>query len=404
MSSASPARHSPTMMRSGRMCMAFRSSARIVISPWPSRLDGLASSVIRWVWRSWSSAASSMVRIRSSSGMNEDRTFRQVVLPEPVPSETKMFRRASTHARRKSNISGVAVSNRIMSSTVIGRAGNFRTVITGPTSERGSMTALTRDPSGSRGFTRRAALSMGQSGIDPRARLVDAPAERGDDAVDDPEDVLVGQEDAVDPLDLARALDVDVTRAVDHDLGDRLVGEERFERSEPRYLADKLLDQALTLGLGDDETLGVDDAVDDALDLGPQVGRIRRLEERVGLARHLVHEGESDPSEGPLARRDLRGIERDCRRDRRCGWLGRGSRRSRSLGLRALLRPLDPLQQRHDRLPPRSVRADVGGLWSGGYRPTGRKYHATIDESVREGNRQGQSRWAASFQTSMTGA
>ena len=46
MSSASPARHSPTMIRSGRMCIAFRSRFRIVISPSPSRLGGRASRVI----------------------------------------------------------------------------------------------------------------------------------------------------------------------------------------------------------------------------------------------------------------------------------------------------------------------------------------------------------------------
>ena len=35
-----------------------------------------------------------------------------------------------------------------------GFAGNFRTVMTGPTSDSGSMTALTREPSGSRASTR----------------------------------------------------------------------------------------------------------------------------------------------------------------------------------------------------------------------------------------------------------
>ena len=103
------------------------------------------------------------------------------------------------------------------------------------------------------------ARAVGQAGVDARAGLVDAPAERGDDPVDDPEDVLVGQEDAVDALDLAGALDVDVARAVDHDLGDGLVGQERFERSEARDLADELLDEAFALDAGDDEALGVDD-------------------------------------------------------------------------------------------------------------------------------------------------
>ena len=91
--------------------------------------------------------------IRSSFGMNEERTLRVVVLPEPVPPDTKTFRRASTHAFRKSNISGVAVPKRIRSSTVKGEAANFRIVMTGPTSERGGMIALTRDPSVRRAST-----------------------------------------------------------------------------------------------------------------------------------------------------------------------------------------------------------------------------------------------------------
>ena len=52
------------------------------------------------------------------------------------------------------NISGVAVPNRTRSSTVNGFAANLRTVMTGPTSDSGSMIALTRDPSGRRASTR----------------------------------------------------------------------------------------------------------------------------------------------------------------------------------------------------------------------------------------------------------
>ena len=62
-----------------------------------------------------------------------------VVLPEPVPPETKTLRRASTQQRRKSNISAVAVPNRTRSSTVYGRAENLRMVMTGPMSDSGSM-------------------------------------------------------------------------------------------------------------------------------------------------------------------------------------------------------------------------------------------------------------------------
>jgi hypothetical protein len=131
-----------------------------VISPWPSRFGGRDSSVTTCFWLSWSSAASSIVMIRSSSGMNADTTLSVVVLPEPVPPETKTFSLASTHAFRKSNISAVAVPKRTRSSTVKGVAENFRIVMTGPTSDRGGMTALTREPSGRRASTRGLDWSM----------------------------------------------------------------------------------------------------------------------------------------------------------------------------------------------------------------------------------------------------
>ena len=76
-----------------------------------------------------------------------------VVLPEPVPPETKMLRRAFTQASRNSNISGVAVPKRTRSSTVYGVAANFRMVMTGPMSDSGGMIAFTREPSARRAST-----------------------------------------------------------------------------------------------------------------------------------------------------------------------------------------------------------------------------------------------------------
>ena len=91
--------------------------------------------------------------MRSSFGMNDDRTLSVVVLPEPVPPQTNTFRRASTAARRNSNMSGVAVPNRMRSSTVKGEAENFRMVMTGPTRDSGGMMAFTREPSVRRAST-----------------------------------------------------------------------------------------------------------------------------------------------------------------------------------------------------------------------------------------------------------
>ena len=65
MSMASAPRHSPMMIRSGRIRRALISSSRWATSPWPSMLAGRVSSRTTWGCLSWSSAESSMVTMRS---------------------------------------------------------------------------------------------------------------------------------------------------------------------------------------------------------------------------------------------------------------------------------------------------------------------------------------------------
>ena len=171
-----------------------------------------------------------------------------------------------------------------------GRAANLRTVMTGPMSDSGSMIALTREPSGSRASTR---------GLD----LVDPPAERRDDPVDDPQHVLVVEEDAVDPQDLAAALDVDVLRPVDHDLGHGLVVEERLDRPEAPDLVEQLLDEPHPLVAGHGEALLRDHPVGDALDPAADlVGR--RIEDRVERAHDLGQHRDPQVAQELLARGD----------------------------------------------------------------------------------------------------
>jgi hypothetical protein len=153
MSSASGPRHSPTMMRSGRMRRALMTSSRMVTSPLPSMLGGRFSSRMTCFWRICNSAASSMVMMRSPAGMKLDRTFSSVVLPEPVPPEMTMFSRPRVQADRNSTRSGVMVPKASRSSTVRGSRLNLRTVSTGPVSDTGGMMALTREPSGRRAST-----------------------------------------------------------------------------------------------------------------------------------------------------------------------------------------------------------------------------------------------------------
>src|SRR5258708_13514973 len=80
--------------------------------------------------------------------MKDDRMLRSVVLPEPVPPETRMLNLARTHERKNDMSSGLDDLNRLTTS-----AGphfslaNFRMVRHGPLSAIGGMTTLTREPS-----------------------------------------------------------------------------------------------------------------------------------------------------------------------------------------------------------------------------------------------------------------
>ena len=98
MSSASAPRHSPMMIRFGRIRSALNSRSRIVTRPSPSTFGGRLSSAPTCSCWSCSSAVSSMVMIRSPSGMNADSALSRVVFPLPVPPLTMMFSFARTAA------------------------------------------------------------------------------------------------------------------------------------------------------------------------------------------------------------------------------------------------------------------------------------------------------------------
>jgi hypothetical protein len=82
-----------------------------------------------------------MVTIRSSSGMKAERAPSSVVFPEAAPPEIRMLDRDRTLAWRKDIISSVAEPIRTRSSGPSAATPNFRTVTTGPQSERGGMIA-----------------------------------------------------------------------------------------------------------------------------------------------------------------------------------------------------------------------------------------------------------------------
>ena len=74
--------------------------------------------------------------------------------------------------------------------------------------------------------------AVGEAGVDQRARPVDAEPERGDDALDEGEGGGLVDHDR-GALEVAVALDPHLAPAVEHDLVDRGVGEQRLEGTEP---------------------------------------------------------------------------------------------------------------------------------------------------------------------------
>ena len=229
MSSAAPSRTSPTTMRSGRIRSALRTRSRMVISPRPSMFGGRDSSRSTWSWCSWSSAASSIVTMRSSAGRNCDSTLSVVVLPEPVPPLITMSSRpAHAGARAARPPAGSCVPNAIRSSTVYGSAANLRIVSTEPSSAIGGTHRV--DPA-----------AVGQAGVDHRARLVDPPADPGHDLVDDPAQVRPRRRTSRRPVRCGRTARRRCwSRPVDHDLGDVRVAQQRLDRPVAEDLVEDL--------------------------------------------------------------------------------------------------------------------------------------------------------------------
>ena len=208
MSSASSPRTSPMMMRSGRMRSALITRSRCLTAPLPSMFGGRVSSRTTWRCRSISSAASSMVTMRSLSEMKPESTFSSVVLPAPVPPETMTFSRQATAASRKSSIGCVSASRSTRSCA--------------PSDRCGSGGSRGRAVEGQRRDDGVDARAVGQPCVDHRARLVDAAADRADDALDDLQQVRSSLKRRRSPR-AALALDEDLVEAVDQDVRDRRV-------------------------------------------------------------------------------------------------------------------------------------------------------------------------------------
>ena len=222
-----------------------------------------------------------MVTIRSRSSMNADRALSSVVLPEPVPPEIRTLRREPTTA--------------FSTSATCGRhAADLDQAVHADRHARELADREQRAVERQRRDDRVDAAAVGEAGVDHRRGFVDPAADRGDDLLDDPQQVPLVLEADRRRLQHAVALDEDLVVAVDQDVGDGRVLEQRLERAQAEQLVEDVADQLLALGLIERLVLlgqlFVDDVADLRLDL---------------LAGHFVERRQVDKVEQALVQLDL---------------------------------------------------------------------------------------------------
>ena len=133
--------------------------------------------------------------------------------------------------------------------------------------------------------------------------------------------MLVALEGHVRELELAFSLDVAAERTVDHDLGDRVVLQQRLDRTESEDLIEDGLEHLLTLDARDDHAFLVDELVEHLLDARADRFRVREIEARVEVVDDPRLELDADVAVGVARRRGALG-ERSL--GRRLGRAARG--------------------------------------------------------------------------------
>ena len=148
-----------------------------------------------------------------------------------------MLSSARTQRWRNSTVSVLSVPRRTRSVGSRRCLENLRIVTSGPDSDSGGMIALTRLPSGRRASTIGEDSSMRRP---TWATILLMMRRRCDSSV----------KRAGVWLQPAAALDPDVVRAVDHDLGHGVVGQQPLERPVAEDVVGDLADQPLAVGAG----------------------------------------------------------------------------------------------------------------------------------------------------------
>ena len=257
MSRVSPPRHSPMMIRSGRMRRAFFTRSVAVIAPLPSMFAGRVSSRTTWSCWSCSSAASSIVTTRSLLEMKLESVFKQRRLAgaraagddDVQPGLDRPFQEHDHLGREGLVVQQVFQLQRVGAETADGNAGPVQR-------QRRNDGVETR--------------AVQHAGVDHRAGLVHAAADLGDDAVDDLHEVVVVAKDDVRLFHLAAALAVDVLGPVDQDVADRGVFEQQFQGAEAERLVEHFAHQLLAFRAVQQRVFAVAKMLDDQADFAAE--------------------------------------------------------------------------------------------------------------------------------------
>ena len=158
-----------------------------------------------------------------------------VVLPAPVPPETRMLSRPLTQA---SSRSADELGEAAEVDQVLDRVGILRELADGEL----------RAVEGERRDDRVDTRPVGKSGVHHRAGLVDAAADLADDLVDGAAQMGLVRECRSGAHQLAVALDVDGVVCVDHDFGQVTIAQERLERAIAEDVVGDLLGDPRAIG------------------------------------------------------------------------------------------------------------------------------------------------------------
>ena len=212
-------------MRSGRIRSALRTSWRIVTSPRPSTFAGRASRRTTCGWRSRSSAASSIVTIRSSARHERrERVERRRLARAGPAADEDAAARARTARASRSRSGGAHVPAATRSSALKPARAEAAD------REHRPVERQRRDDDVH-------ARAVGQPRVAQRLGLVDATPERREDALDRVAQLGLAGEAHVGALEPPGALDPHRPRPVDHHLVDRGVAQQRLERARARTTA-----------------------------------------------------------------------------------------------------------------------------------------------------------------------